>query len=69
MKTSMVQVSVTHMVKYTSVFCFAYQSLALPKTIEMSRITHRDSWKPEIKLLSAKRSQTIHIILNGSLDI
>lgn len=38
------------------------------KAIKMSRIIHRDSWKPEIKLLSAS-SQAIHIILNGNLDI
>lgn len=38
-----------------SVFsCSTYMSLALPKSHQNVRIIHRDSWKPEIKLLSAK---------------
>lgn len=49
----MVQVLVTHMVWYMYLHALL-MSLALPKVIKKSRLTHKDSWKPEIKLLSAK---------------
>lgn len=51
----MVQVPVTHMVWYMSVSsCFTYEFGLTKKVIKKSRLTHRDSWKPEIKLLSVK---------------
>lgn len=44
--------SVRHVVWYMPVFlCFIYKfCLPYPKAMKISRITHRDSWEPEIKL-------------------